>query len=159
MSAVLPQARTWSQIRSVRIRQSRARVVHLIASSKTPDSWHLRFEFCSAGLRRLTAGQLNVKNSLCIGVGAGALACSGGAGNNGPTDGLGGSGGSGGDGWSAGPGNHSVSNALSDVAAVNETAESTEQVILLDVGGERSAAHSMHTACNIPSGNLHSILL
>eukprot|EP00775_Hariotina_reticulata_P004232 gene4232-4481_t len=84
---------------------------------------------------RLTAGQLNVNSSLCIGVGAGALACSGGAGNNGPTDGLGGSGGSGGDGWSAGPGNHTISNALSDVAAVNDTAESTEQVILLDVGG------------------------
>lgn len=137
------------------------RIVLSVKAQHDQRKWQLRFARCTAVFRQLAAARQSqgqdIRSSLCIGVGAGALAYNGGSGPNGPSSGGGGSGGSGGDGWHAGPGHNSVSNVLSDVAAVNEaSSEAAEQVILLDVGGRvpglPSGYHVQHGMATLYSG-------
>lgn len=88
--------------------------------------------------RPLHSNKRSWQQSLCIGAGAGAVACSGsGGGFEPPGSGGWGSGGGGG-GWGQTPGSSSPgSNVLAEVAAAGEVSEAAvEEVILLDVGGE-----------------------
>eukprot|EP00878_Enallax_costatus_P020490 GHUV01021666.1.p1 GENE.GHUV01021666.1~~GHUV01021666.1.p1 ORF type:complete len:204 (+),score=40.69 GHUV01021666.1:977-1588(+) len=122
------------------LNQHVARFTPPIRAQQNRNEWQLRLARYSAVFRQFAAARQwqwqDVRSSLCIGVGARSLACYGGSGPNGPSSGAGGSGGSGGDGWHAGPGHSSISNVLSDVAAVNDgSSDTAEQVILLDVGG------------------------
>eukprot|EP00878_Enallax_costatus_P022972 GHUV01024415.1.p1 GENE.GHUV01024415.1~~GHUV01024415.1.p1 ORF type:complete len:183 (+),score=28.95 GHUV01024415.1:977-1525(+) len=124
------------------LNQHVARFTPPIRAQQNRNEWQLRLARYSAVFRQFAAARQwqwqDVRSSLCIGVGARSLACYGGSGPNGPSSGAGGSGGSGGDGWHAGPGHSSISNVLSDVAAVNDgSSDTAEQVILLDVGGRR----------------------
>lgn len=128
----------------------RPKGITVLAAARQQHTWQTQLTRCSAAIRHLTAaarqGPLsNAKSSLCIGGGVSALAFSGGSGPNGPSSNGGSNWGSGGDGWQAGPGHSSISNALYDVAAVNEPANDTvEEVILLDVSGEVPCIGSIH---------------
>lgn len=119
-----------------------SRVVLPVKARYHDSRWQRHLARCTAVFRQLAARQSqgqDIRSSLCIGVGAGALAYNGGCGPNGPGNVGGGSGGSGGDGWHAGPGHNTISNVLSDVAAVNEaSSDASEQVVLLDVGGKEA---------------------
>lgn len=129
------------------LNQPLTRIALPIKAQQKRNEWHLRLSRCSAVFRQFAAaGQSqwsDVRSSLCIGAGVGALACTGGSGPNGPSLKAGGSGGSGGDGWHAGPGHSSISNVLSDVAAVDDgSSNAEEQVVLLDVGGRPVATYA-----------------
>jgi len=89
--------------------------------------------------RPLHSNRRSWQQSLCIGAGAGAVACSGsGGGFEPPGSGGWGSGGGGG-GWGQTPGSSSPgSNVLAEVAAAGDVSEAAvEEVILLDIGGEQ----------------------
>lgn len=80
----------------------------------------------------------NWHQSLSIGAGLSAVACSAAGGGFGPPGSSGWGSGGGGNGWGHSPGSSSAgsSNVLADVAAAGEVADAAvEEVILLDVGG------------------------
>lgn len=136
-------------------RLNRCHVI-LIACSNSPhhsSRFNQAFQRCSLSLQQLLAatGALQHRHrgltnkrawqqSLGIGAGLGAAACSGAGGADGPPGNSGGGSGGDGSGWGQSPGGSSSfgSNVLADVAAAGEGADAAvtvEEVILLDVGG------------------------